>query len=352
MATVTKQQIIKKLPKLGIDEASISINGNTVRVEIPTKKTTEREEQAAMIAKVFGGKVKTKKTEIAFTGFSLVVKPKAVAKKSAKSTKKTVGTTVYYGYLSKLKLSQYDLTDLTDIDRTLSTTGKLPRTLKEDSDVAGVSDFNRAIQNLIVDGKGVDLTIDGFSVNNVIGAVAIVGGEPKADFVLLSINRKKISPSFYISYKLGNNAKGFQNYSGISAKSSSLIWNHPETEKFFKILLAMSKTNTRQDVKQEIVDDNIIYHSVYGQDYGGQYGLNNVNILAQGNITVSTTGVVKYHHMVKNGDNLRNDRNYCPVFGARNATGRGAKTPTGENLTGFRIGIFPRAYRTKWLTEK
>ena len=62
-------------------------------------------------------------------------------------------------------------------------------------------------------------------------------------------------------------------------------------------------------------------------------------------------GNVTYEHTIKNGNNLKTDKNYCPVFGARTATGRTAKTPTGETITGFRIGIFPRAYRTAWLTQ-
>jgi hypothetical protein len=159
-------------------------------------------------------------------------------------------------------------------------------------------------------------------------------------------------PSFYISYKLGNDAKGFQSYSGISEKTSPYIWKNKETKKFFELLKNMEKNKVKQDVKQEIEDDKIIFNSVYGQDYGKSFGLDNVNILAQGDVSIDNNGTITYEHSIKNGNNLRTDKNYCPVFGARTATGRGARTPDGDTIIGFRIGIFPRAYRSSWVNEK
>lgn len=350
-AALTKAQLFTKLSKQYGKENVID-TGKTIRVEVPTRKTEEREKLAFIIAKTFKGKLKSKKTEISFNSFSLVVKPKAAAAVSAakKTTVKTP-TRVYYGFMSKLNLKDFDRTLFRDIDSTFCESAKLPRTLKEKSDVIGVSDFNKSLEKIMTDSNGVDLTICNFTVKCVVGAIAIVGSEPKADFVFVSKNKNKLVPSFYVSYKLGNTAKGFQNYSGISKQASTYIWESQETKDFFKLLKNMEKNKRKEDVKQEIVDTNIIFNSVYGKDYGKAYGMDNVHILAQGDVTIDQTGKVTYEHTIKNGNDLQTDKNYCPVFGARTATGRTAKTPTGETITGFRIGIFPRAYRTAWLTQ-
>jgi hypothetical protein len=349
--TLTKAQLFAKLSKQYGKENVID-TGKTIRVEVPTRKTEEREREAFIIAKTYKGKLKAKKTEISFNSFSLVVKPKAAAAvAAAKKTTVKTPTRVYYGFMSKLNLKDFDRTSFRDIDATFCESGKLPRTLKEKSDVIGVSDFNKKLEKIMTDSNGVDLKICNFTIKCVVGAIAIVGSEPKADFVLVSKVKNKLTPSFYVSYKLGSNAKGFQNYSGISKQASTYIWESQETKDFFKLLKNMEKNKRIEDVKQEISDDNIIFNSVYGKDYGKDYGADNVQILAQGNVNIDPNGNVTYEHTIKNGNNLKTDKNYCPVFGARTATGRTAKTPTGETITGFRIGIFPRAYRTAWLTQ-
>jgi len=353
MATsvLTKAQLFSKMSKQYGKENVID-SGKTIRIEIPSRKTEEREKVAFIIAKTFKGKVKAKKTEVSFNSFSLVVKPKSATAIAAKKTTAKTPAKVYYGFLSKLNLKDFDRTEFREIDKTFCESAKLPKTLKEKSDVIGVSDFNKQLEKIMVDSNGVDLRICGFTVKCVVGAIAIVGSEPKADFVLVKKIGNKLSPCFYVSYKLGNTAKGFQNYSGISKQASTYIWESQETKDFFKLLKNMEKNKRIEDVKQEIKDTNIIFNSVYGKDYGTAYGLDNVNILAQGDVTINRNGSVTYEHTIKNGNDLQTDKNYCPVFGARTATGRSAKTPTGETITGFRIGIFPRAYRTAWLTQE
>lgn len=335
------KELCKQYPKQDvIDE------GRTVRLEVPTKDTEERAGIAFVLAKKYKGKVKTKETEVQFNGYSLVVKPHKTGG-ARKTTEKS--PRVYYGLLGKLDLSSMDLSALSEVDSSLATSKKLPTRLKEKSDMEGISDFNRKLENVAKTSNGVNLTIGSFTVENALGVIAVVGKEPKTDYVVVSKDGKKLIPSFYISYKMGTSAKDFQNYSGISEKTSSLIWEHKETKKFFKKLELMVEHKTMEEYKAEIEDENIILHSMYGQDYGKAYGLDNVNVLAQGDVQISAIGRVSYTHLLENGKVPPKANSYHPVFGARLATGRGAKTPDGKTVIGFRIGIFPRAYRSKWL---
>ena len=329
-------EMLKKYPK-----ESVIDEGRTVRVEIPSGKTEDREAVAFALSVKFKGKLKTVKTEISFGTYSVVVKPqgKRTASKSPP----------YYGILGKLPLDSMDVSELRDIDSSFVGSKKLPRILKEVSDIKGISEFNKEIENASKSANGINLKIGSFTIKNAVGVMAIVGKEPKADYVVVSKDGKRLYPAFYISYKLGTSAKDFQNYSGISEKTSQFIWKHNETKKFFKKLQTLYEENAQEEVKQEISDSEIIFRAMYGQDYGKKYGIDNVNILAQGKVRISKSGVVSYDHIIENGTLPAKSDPYHPVFGARTATGRGANTPYGTTIVGFRIGIFPRAYRTRWM---
>lgn len=341
---VSKEKFIaelsKKYPKTDVIDM-----GRTVRLEIPTRDKTEREATAAVWARKYRGKIKTKRTEVQFAGYSLIVKPKGAGGSKTNTTKGRV----YYGLLGKLNLDGMDVTALAEVDAAFASSKRLPKTLKEVSDMQGISDFNTKLEAIAKGGNGVDLRIGTFRVANAVGVMAVVGKEPKTDYVIVSKHGNKLHPSFYISYKMGTSAKDFQNYSGISEKTAQYIWKHAETKRFFKTLQMMSENAALEEHKAEINDRKIIQYSMYGQDFGGAHGLDNVNILAQGEMRITPGGVVTYSHMIPNGTVPPRTSPYYPVFGARLATGRGAKTPFGTTVTGFRIGIFPRAYRSKWM---
>lgn len=344
---VTKEKFIKELSKK-YSKSDVLDEGRTVRLELPTRDSDERAATAAMLALKYRGKVKAKKTEVQFIGYSLVVKPKS-ARQTAKSKDKKSVSRVYYGMLGKLNMDSMDVSALSEVDRLFASTKRLPARLKEVSDMEGISDFNKKLESVCPTTNGITLRIGRFSVPNALGVMAIVGKEPKTDYVVVSKDGNKLYPSCFISYKMGTSAKDFQNYSGISEKTSALIWGHRETKRFFNTLQMLSENKVSEEVKQEINDTEIVKHSMYGQDYGKAYGIDNVHILAQGDVTIGKSGVVTYSHLMENGTVPTRTSPYYPVFGARVATGRGAKTPDGNTITGFRIGIFPRAYRTKWM---
>lgn len=259
------------------------------------------------------------------------------------------GAAVYYGRLAELKLSKYDLSDFQAISSTFAS-GELVKNIKEASDVIAVSDFNKALNAVLDSPDGITLNSEGFRFKNVIGCIPVTNGEPKADIVLVGIDNKnkKLFPTAYLSYKMGTRAKDFQNYSGLSEKSSPYIFNHKETKKFYQTLAQFSKSNIHPDVYQIIKDEKIIGMSVWGMDYGKTFGVNNCHYIAQGSVTISGSRL-SYTHTQKNGD-LNFDKEYQPVFGARFATGRNNRGPGGIEAKNYRIGIFPRAYRSAWLT--
>lgn len=340
---VAKDRFVKELCKQ-YPKTDVLDQGKTVRLEVPTRDRDEREAVAVMLSKKYMGKVKAKRTEVQFSGYSLIVKPKG----TGGGAKKTTGR-VYYGLLGKLNLKDMDVSAMSEVDSLFASSKRLPPTLKEVSDMKGISDFNKKLEAVCETSNGKTLKIGKFKIENAVGVMAIVGKEPKTDYVIVSKDGNRLYPSFFISYKMGTTAKDFQNYSGISEKTSALIWGHGETKKFFKTLQMLSENRVSEEVKQEINDNHIIQHSMYGQDFGKAFGIDNVNILAQGAVAIGKDGTVHFSHMIVNGTIPPRQSPYFPVFGARVATGRGAKTPFGTTITGFRIGIFPRAYRSKWM---
>lgn len=266
-----------------------------------------------------------------------------------KSVSATSGNAVYYGRLADLDLSKYDLRSFSTISTPFSQ-GVLVHNIKETSDVFAVSDFNKALNQVLDRPEGITLTCENFRFENVIGCVPVTNGEPKADLVLVGMDHHamKLLPVGYLSYKMGARAKDFQNYSGLSEKSSPYIFQHPETKKFYETLRNFSEKSVYPDSYQIIEDSGIIGMAVWGMDYGKAFGVNNCHFIAQGTVTISGSRL-SYTHSHRNGD-FNFSKEYTPVFGARYATGRTNKGPGNISVKNYRIGIFPRAYRTSWLS--
>jgi hypothetical protein len=340
----TQQQVIDELYKFMKDVTIQPINSKSLRIEISVNSVEVRNKKTAEVMKLFKGSTVTKERPNDVNlpgGFKILVKPKAGAKK--------VASGAFYGNLEKMDLSVYNLSRFSNIS-TQFYQGSLVTNIKEASDIKCVSELNEEIVRASK-GRldGITLKIHGFTFNKVIGCIPVTNGEPKADVVLVCLGDGYLYPDCYLSYKMGSTAKDFQNYSGLSEKSSPYIFNSKESLQFYTLLGNMSSSNIKEDVYQIINDKKIIGLSVWGMDYGnGKFGVNNCHFIAQGSPTI-TGNTLKYTHSHKNGD-FNFDKTYQPVFGARYASGRGNKGPNGIKADNFRIGIFPRAYRSKWLT--
>ena len=340
----SQDEVIKELRRLVKDVNIYSVNSRTIRVDTNINSVSVRNQKTSEILSLFPGSTVTKDrpNDVKLPGgFTILVKP-------AKDAKKT-GSSAYYGLLENIDLTAFKLNSFSKVSTEFAS-GKLVTNIKEASDVKCVSELNEEIVKASKGNlEGITLKIHGFTFTGVIGCIPVTNGEPKADVVLVCKRNGELVPDCYISYKMGSTAKDFQNYSGLSEKSSSYIFNHKETLKFYQTLANMSSSGIKGDVFQIIEDRKIMGLSVWGMDYGqSSYGINNCHFIAQGSPSISGNNL-KYTHSQKNGD-FNFDKTYQPVFGARYTPGRGNKGPGGLKVDNFRIGIYPRAYRSRWLT--
>lgn len=144
-------------------------------------------------------------------------------------------------------------------------------------------------------------------------------GTPKSDFHLIN---KAGDAVVWISHKDGNSAKSFQQWSGITEAG---IVDHAETKTFVSL------------VKQEIADQGLedfprgqtwghpirspklAKMAVFGVDFGKEFGINNVQLTIQGNVTLTPNENGEYvlsgDHVVYNGQVPKGD--YAPYFMVR-----------------------------------
>lgn len=316
----------------------------TLRVEMREKNSALRNEITKHVLKLFKNSVTIEKRPndvLLPGGIKILVKPGKGAKKTA--------SLPYYGFLNRLDLSKYDTTAFSSISPEISR-NVLPSKVKEHSDFICVSEFNTALEPLLTDTTGKTLSFLGFQFQNVIGCIPVTAGEPKADVVLVGIKNKKLIPVCFYSYKMGTDATGFQNYSGLSETSAPEIFSAAETIDYYAALNAIVKAKQQSSIApyRPLKSKKLIGKSVWGMDYGtGGYGINNCHFIAQGTITISG-GSIKYSgHSTKNGDFSGLSGSYAPVFGARYTSGRNNRGPGGMYITDYRIGIFPKAYFTE-----
>lgn len=320
-------------------------SGKTVRVDIAQNNVALRKQVTDKVLALFPGSLVTKArpNDVMLPGgWKVLVKPAQGAKKT--------GSSAYYGYLGKLNLSLYNTSAFRGVS-SFVVSGKLSTDIKEASDVKCVSDLNELIEpKLKTNPGGITVTVAGYRFTNIVGCLPVTDGEPKADVVLVQQKGKVLTPVCFLSYKMGSNAKGFQNYSGLSEKSAPFIFNHKETLQFYKEMKTLAEHGGKVEHYQRIKDPLIKGKSVFGMDYpSGKFGINNCHAIVQGEVTLSGAAL-SYTHMHKNGD-MSFDKEYEPVFGSRTASGRGNVGPGGITFSGYRIGIYPRAFRSAWLQD-
>lgn len=201
-------------------------------------------------------------------------------------------------------------------------------TIHEDVVVANI--------NAAIDSNDLPISIGGQLLGRVTTARRIDRGCPKADIVLYDGD----TPVCFLSHKKRGGARAFHHYGGVSAASGAQIANHPEVEAFLNNLW------TGHTGHRVIEDDVLICRAVFGSEYGGDRGLNNVDFLCQGDVvTKIVDGVLVLEfsdHLIKNGDIGKLCGDYRPVLFARRATGRSVMTPSGKVLN-TRVVISPLA---------
>jgi hypothetical protein len=112
-----------------------------------------------------------------------------------------------------------------------------------------------------------------------------VDGVPKADFKIVDIDSE---PFIFISHKDGKSAKDFQQYGGIS---DSKILNHPEVVAFLEKMRAINTDFSLlpvggREFSVMIKDPTLAAMSMFGADTAAGFGINNVHLVMQGDITL------------------------------------------------------------------
>ncbi len=141
-------------------------------------------------------------------------------------------------------------------------------------------------------------------------------GTPKSDFHFRDVNGNMVG---FVSHKDGSSATSIQQWGGMTPRGEPMIAAHPETQAFVQTCQAkfgnsMPRATT---VARKIKDNRLKMMAVYGSGFGGGLSIQNVDVLLQGSVNVTRTGVGRYKLVASanthsNGDPIGGA--YEPVF--------------------------------------
>lgn len=169
--------------------------------------------------------------------------------------------------------------------------------------------------------------------------VATTPGTPKSDFHFVSPTGDEL---VWLSHKHGNSPRSFQQWGGCSMRNEPNIHRHEETQAFAEQVRTLS-FGAGSTVAKLIQDANLQHLAVYGNDYGKEFGQNNVQLVIQGEPTL-TSNTSNSHFDVRafgvhqNGEVLPTV--YRPSFMAMYRTDR-----NDFGIKNCRVGISPKNAR-------
>jgi hypothetical protein len=168
-------------------------------------------------------------------------------------------------------------------------------------------------------------------------------GQPKSDFHFIDQMGKE---RVWISHKDGKKVTDFQQWSGITEPG---IIEHKEIKDFIDAVKAMFPLGIENGVTvaRHIHDKRLQKKAVYGVNYGGPFGKQNVTLIVQGPIDITKNGNfyrVCSNHVHLNGDDIIGD--FTPIL---MATYKGDRAQFG--VKGARFTIQPEASRkiSEWI---
>lgn len=210
--------------------------------------------------------------------------------------------------------------------------GQLRKAIEAAMVKAGVSILPMTVGGRNIDVVGVDST----------------PGTPKSDFHLVDPDGNEVA---WISHKDGSKPTHFQQYGGLSGQAFA---SNTEVAKFMNDL----KTKFPEGMKRgesawrTCKDKKVIMQSVWGVDYGGARGRNNVDEFHQGPMKIVKSGgrfVITSNHSDTNGKIPKTPGYECIYF-ARFTGDRGARA-AGVFVDNVRVGVFPKAKAPKTAKE-
>lgn len=169
-------------------------------------------------------------------------------------------------------------------------------------------------------------------------------GTPKSDFHFRDDSTR---PVLWISHKAGKSPKDFQQWSGMT---EAVIRAHPEVNSFIKRVQGLfpKGIDRATTVARAIKDSRLENQSVYGVNWGGMPGVNNINWCIQGAAQIVPT---------KGGFTLQGSamshENGDPIYGGYAPTLMAMYKGDRDNfgVKGARFAIQPRDSRavTLWI---
>lgn len=167
---------------------------------------------------------------------------------------------------------------------------------------------------------------------------ATVKRAPKADFTLVDPSGKHVG---WISHKAGSKPSDFQQYGGLS---DSKFDRDEDVKSFMDDLLKKYPAGLASgiSVMRKVKSTKVINYSIYGTDFGGLPGVNNVDEFHQGMMKLAKSFdyyVINSNHKGKNGEAI-NSPGYTPIYFARYTSDRGANV-AGKFIANARLGVFP-----------
>ena len=170
------------------------------------------------------------------------------------------------------------------------------------------------------------------------------GRAPKADFAIIDPEGNQVA---WISHKDGSKPQDFQQYGGLSGPAFA---SSSEVKKFMNDIAKLYPKGLESGIslQRPVKDNKVIMKSVYGIDFGGNRGINNVDEFHQGPMGLNKLGnsyKIKSVHSGKNGTALKGS-GYEPIYFARYTTDRGANV-AGLFVGKARIGVFPAGKAVK-----
>lgn len=182
-----------------------------------------------------------------------------------------------------------------------------------------------------------------------VNGVSNTPGTPKCDFSL-DFNNK---PVIFISHKGGSRASHINQYGGVTDKAGTDIKDHEEVQSFIADVKKEFPNGVprRGAIFRKINSDRLKLMSIYGVDYGSDYGINNVHVVLQGRVLLDKTQEENTYklqslHALYNGDIPKEGDPYEPVLYARYSRDRGQDVPY------TRLSIHPKGAASSRAAEK
>ena len=182
-----------------------------------------------------------------------------------------------------------------------------------------------------------------------------VEGTPKADIALVTYDgkMKKFVDVCFISHKMGKDAGGFQQYSGITTKSDGekpgSISQDKNVVKFLKTLTGYHNAivDGKERFYRKITDENLIGKAIYGPLFGSSnFNIDNIHLIGQGDVRFTERG--KKHNMNFTAHASYNpdvseflSEDYTAIIGARYSSGRNYESD-GKTYKNVRVLIMPK----------